>query len=379
MRTVDLFCGCGGLSLGFINAGFDVVAAFDNWDEALDVYRQNIAGHDVLKADLSDCKSAIEMVGRYNPDLIIGGPPCQDYSSAGKRMEGDRADLTRCFATIIVNINPKYFVMENVARAQSSTAYKDAKELFKAADYALTEMVLNADLCGVPQDRKRFFCIGVKGGNDGALTSYLEANLASKPMAVSDMYSFGIDYYYRHPRSYSRRGIFSVDEPSPTIRGVNRPIPKGYPGNKLDACPMNESIRPLTTMERSLIQTFPADYKWPRSKTMAEQMIGNAVPVRLAEYVANALMNYVIDIKPRPDDMIDFQTWLEHNKQYSNRTVSNIISRVRRAHSIQAMVDEGEYIDTLVSNDRFKSLSPSIRSQIKKSVTLYFEYHTTHD
>ncbi len=377
MRTVDLFCGCGGLSLGFINAGFDLIAAFDNWDEVLDTYRQNIHGHDVLKMDLSDCNSAIPSIKRYNPQMIIGGPPCQDYSSAGKRTEGERANLTRCFATIIVNVNPKYFVMENVARAKNSTAYNDARTIFKIEGYGLTEMVLNADLCGVPQDRKRFFCIGVKNGTDGALEPYLKANLASKPMSISDMYSFGIDYYYRHPRSYARRGIFSVDEPSPTIRGVNRPVPKGYPGNKNDACPMNDTIRPLTTVERSLIQTFPADYKWPRTKTVAEQMIGNAVPVKLAEYVANLIMKYILCSEPELDDMKDFQKWLEINYSYNNRSVSDIISRVKRAHSLQTIIDEEQYLDALQSNTEFNRLSSSIRSQIKKSITLYFEYHAS--
>ena len=360
-----------------MNAGFDVIAAFDNWDEALDTYRQNIKGHDVLKSDLSNCDDAITLIGKYNPEMIIGGPPCQDYSSAGKRTEGDRANLTRCFATLVVNMCPKYFVMENVARAKSSTAYDDARMIFKSKGYGLTEMVLNADLCGVPQDRKRFFCIGIKDGTDGALEPYLKANLAQKPMSISDMYSFGIDYYYRHPRSYARRGIFSVDEPSPTIRGVNRPIPKGYPGNKNDACPMDDTIRPLTTLERSLIQTFPADYKWPRTKTVAEQMIGNAVPVKLAEYVASALMKYIMNSKSELDDMNDFQNWLESNYSYKNRTISNIVSRVRRAHSIQAVIDEGQYINELVTNAEFNLLSPSIRSQIKKSVSLYFEYRSS--
>ena len=70
------------------------------------------------------------------------------------------------------------------------------------------------------------------------------------------------NFYYRHPRNYTRRAVFSIDEPSPTIRGVNRPIPKGYKGNRNDASKINGNVRSLTTRERSLIQTFPDDFVW---------------------------------------------------------------------------------------------------------------------
>ena len=77
------------------------------------------------------------------------------------------------------------------------------------------------------------------------------------------------------------------------MRGVNRPIPKGYPGHANDACAINENLHALTTAERALIQTFPADYKWVGSKTDVEQMIGNAVPVNLAQFVAKIVKKTV--------------------------------------------------------------------------------------
>ena len=61
-----------------------------------------------------------------------------------------------------------------------------------------------------------------------------------------------IEFYYRHPRNYCRRAVYSIDEPAPTMRGVNRPVPKGYPGHPNDACPVDENVRALTTLERSL-------------------------------------------------------------------------------------------------------------------------------
>ena len=72
MKAVDLFCGCGGLSLGFQQAGYNVVAAYDNWDAATDVYRLNFS-HPVHKADLMDAGKASESIARYAPEIIIGG------------------------------------------------------------------------------------------------------------------------------------------------------------------------------------------------------------------------------------------------------------------------------------------------------------------
>ena len=116
MKVVDLFCGCGGLSLGFEKAGMDVVAGFDNWLDALDVYRRNFT-HPAIRADLSNVEESVEKIRQFGPDMIIGGPPCQDFSSAGKRNEDNgRGDLTVCYARIISAIKPRWFVMENVER-----------------------------------------------------------------------------------------------------------------------------------------------------------------------------------------------------------------------------------------------------------------------
>ena len=101
--------------------------------------------------------------------------------------------------------------------------------------------------------------------------------------------TLGFEFYYRHPRNYNRRAVFSIDEPAPTMRGVIRPVPKGYPGHPNDACPVNESLHVLSTQERAWIQTFPKDYIWIGSKTDVEQMIGNAVPVNLASFVAETV------------------------------------------------------------------------------------------
>jgi len=295
MRTLDLFAGCGGLSLGFQNAGYQLVAAYDHWEPAIQVYQDNFS-HPIFSVDLAQLDAAT--LQEYQADMIIGGPPCQDFSSAGKRDETlGRADLTYRFGEMVVQIQPSWFVMENVERIINSAVLKQTKDLLIQAGYALTETVLDASYCGVPQKRKRFFLIGEYEGIPNALRAYLEKNQSIQPMTVYDYLgdSLGIKTYYRHPRSYQRRGIFSIYEPSPTVRGVNRPVPKTYQKHKNDAGEVDDKLRALTTKERSLIQTFPSDFKLKGTKTNLEQMIGNAVPVKLAEFVARAILNYQQD------------------------------------------------------------------------------------
>ena len=295
MKVIDLFCGCGGLSLGFQKAGFKIAAAFDNWDDAITVYHNNFK-HPVVKLDLSDVELSVRSISKYHPQMIIGGPPCQDFSSAGKRdEEGGRGNLTVCYAKIIEAIRPEWFVMENVDRILKTGKLTEVIEIFKTCGYGLTKTVINAALCGVPQRRKRFIMIGHLGEEDGFMQGILEDRLDKKEMTIRDYFGTLIDinYYYRHPRSYVRRGIFSVDEPSPTIRGVNRPLPVGYKLHAGDPVKSLEGIRELTTRERSMIQTFPQNFKFTGTKTGMEQMIGNAVPVNLGKYVGDCIMSYI--------------------------------------------------------------------------------------
>lgn len=294
MRAVDLFCGCGGLSLGFQKAGFEVIAGFDNWDQAIKVYQANFI-HPIIKADLQLADKVAKEVTELNPDIIIGGPPCQDFSSAGKRDENNgRGDLTVAYANIVARVRPRWFVMENVARILKTQKLVEAREIFKKAGYGLTQQVLDASHCGVPQKRLRFFLIGRLDAPDDFLRDEITSHLSAKSMTVAEYFGERLDikYYYRHPRSYARRGVFSIDEPSPTIRGVNRPMPKGYELKPNDPVQSLEGIRPLTTQERSEIQTFPNDFVFIGAKTDVEQMIGNAVPVNLARYVGAAIRRY---------------------------------------------------------------------------------------
>lgn len=278
----------------------------------LSVYQKNFE-HECKMLDLSNIKDSVAEIESKHPDMIIGGPPCQDFSSAGKRDEDNgRGDLTVNYAQIINRIRPKWFVMENVERITKTQKLIDAKKIFKEAGYGLSWQVLDASKCGVPQKRKRFFMIGKLHEQDDFMAPFLQSGLSKTSMTLREYFgdSLGVEYYYRHPRSYARRGIFSIDEPSPTVRGVNRPMPKGYEIHDNDPVKSKEGIRALTTIERSYIQTFPKTFKFEGSKTELEQMIGNAVPVKLAEYVATSIKKYLEEPHRERNLEIDFQQFL---------------------------------------------------------------------
>jgi len=296
MKAVDLFCGCGGMSRGFENEGFDVALAMDYWKEALEVYQVNF-NHEAKLHDLSNVSETIEIVKPIMPDMIFGGPPCQDFSSAGKRdVTLGRADLTYSYANIVVAVKPKWFVMENVGRITKSHILNDVIDQLSDAGYGMTAVILDASYCGVPQSRLRFFLIGELGGKHNQLLKTIKSRLNQNQTTMRDFFGdqLGVDYYYRHPRNYSRRAIFALDEPSPTIRGVNRPIPPGYVLNNGDPAGVTmDRVRPLTTLERSYVQTFPKSFKFVGTKTNLEQIIGNAVPVKMAEFVAGSINKYI--------------------------------------------------------------------------------------
>jgi DNA (cytosine-5)-methyltransferase 1 len=293
LKTIDLFSGCGGMSLGFQNAGFDILAAYDNWMPAVDVYRMNF-DHPIYAQDLSD-KSVQANIKKMTPDVIIGGPPCQDFSSAGHRNENlGRAALTKTYCDIIIESLPEYFVMENVPEITKKTILDEILKRFKDAGYGLNPTIMDSSLCGVPQLRKRYVLIGCLGVEDGFIQSFLEEGYSDKPMTLYDYFgdTLGVEYYFRVPRSYSRRGVFSIYEPCQTIRGVDRPIPSGYKGHLSDPVEMGSKVRALTVLERSYVQTFPKTFKFEGTKTNLNQMIGNAVPVKLAEHIAHAIIKY---------------------------------------------------------------------------------------
>lgn len=282
------------MSLGFQKAGFEILSAYDNWDGAIEIYKANFH-HAIHKRDLST-EDISEELKCLSPDIIIGGPPCQDFSIAGKRnFEGERANLTRVFANLISNVKPNWFVMENVYNIEKSPIFNETLVTFVKAGYGLTKHIWDASFMGVPQMRRRFIVVGLLGAKDDFLYNEICARLSKERMTMREYFKekpLDTEYVYLHPRTYLRRAVFSLDEPCNTIRSVNRPMPSNYEYHNADKCRDSSKIRPLTTKERSMIQTFPESFRFVGTTSAIEKAIGNAVPVNMANIIAQSILAY---------------------------------------------------------------------------------------
>lgn len=378
MRTVDLFAGCGGLSKGFQRAGFELALAVEKWEPARLVYEKNFRDHKVQNLDLSHLIDAVAGVKKERPEIIIGGPPCQDFSAAGERVESHRAYLTVSYAEIIRAVRPKWFVMENVMEARKSTSWLTARRLLSGAGYGITECVLNAAYYGVPQNRKRFFAIGRFEEDDDFMLDELLDGATEEPLTVREFVGdeFEFDYYYRHPRTWGRRAIYSVDEPSPTIRSTNRPVPPTYKPHPDDAAAPSKA-KSLTPEQRARIQTFGKMFKFHGATFQKDMMIANAVPVKLARHVAKAIINFEDARAMRPGDRT-FRSWLTDTHHYTERTAGNVVSRYKRAgrilQSTRLPTDPLDAIQALERRREYSELTSAVRSQIKKAIRLHAQF-----
>jgi len=379
MRVVDLFSGCGGMSKGFESAGFELALGIERWAPARKVYEENFH-HPVIDLDLASTVDAADTIQPFRPDVLIGGPPCQDFSAAGMRIEGDRANLTLSFAEIICKVKPRWFVVENVIGLRTSRVWERSRDLLKDAGYGITESVLNASFFGVPQNRKRFFAVGRIGRDDGFLSEYLNQGKSENPLTIRDYLGdeLGVEFYYRHPRNWGRKAIYSIDEPSATIRSTNRPVAPGYKPHPDDAgC--STVAKKLSPKQRSRLQTFPEDFKFLGTDTSQDMMIANAVPVNLAKHVATAILKCETDIVSQREEL--FKDWLCSQQGYTTRTISNVISRINRVEKILKIKCVGgnaaSVIKQLKDSDQYKQTSSSVRSQLKKALILRSDYINT--
>ena len=163
--VVSLFSGGGGLDLGFMNAGYDVIWAIDNNQNAVNTYKENIGSHikcaDITKEDVAHIPKA---------DVVIGGPPCQSFSLAGNRhVEDARGQLVWRYIDIIKHVKPKAFVFENVTgllsakNSEKESIVELLKKAFQDIGYTVEMNVMNAAEYGIPQKRKRVIIVGLQG------------------------------------------------------------------------------------------------------------------------------------------------------------------------------------------------------------------------
>lgn len=427
MRVVELFCGAGGMSLGLKQAGFEIVKAFDAWPVAVQNYNRNVGPHAVV-ADLGDLLGIVPELLRLAPDMICGGPPCQDYSSAGRREEADNAKLTLAFAILVATVRPAWFVMENVTNAAKSSTWQEARKVLKAAGYGLTESKINACRYGVPQSRRRLFVIGRQGERDGFLASSIAA-AATQPMTLRDMLGSTVPAAVYFPAtSDARRSIWGPDEPAPTIRERSiRPLPVSYRPHPDDAALVENgfvyarpvragrgvrsidepyptvtrtaSERPspkylssphpadpiaasstavLTIDQISRIQGFPAWWKWEASsKRDILQMIANAVPAPVAALIGRAILNREAGMS-MPEIQGTFLQWLVRRgrSRQSARNVKHLAGKARQLLGGKTFAVLALELAALEAVPAFQVMRGNPKSDLRQALRLLSEYQT---
>ena len=380
--VIDLFCGAGGMSLGFVRAGFRPVFAADSWVEAAKTYQANFGNHVAALPITPDLDLPVASV-------IVGGPPCQGFSSAGARRVGDhRNTLVGTFATMVACRRPPAFVFENVEGFATSDEGRFVFDLLDpviAAGYQVHVRKVNAANYGVPQHRKRIIAIGGLGwapkfpapthsawGAPGAqafaalpLTPSLsEALVGLPPATVNDtgdhsyvplseidarramalspgqrMRDLPQDMWHA---SYRRRASRRVRDGVPSHRRGGAPaglrrLQGSEPCKAITGGAQNEYLHPtehraLTLRECARLQSFPDTFRFTGSKSERLQQIGNAVPPLLAEAIARSLRdNLTEDGNHKGGDGLLLSFELTHSDGMSP-ILERVVAAVRRRY-----------------------------------------------
>lgn len=415
------------MSLGLRQAGFDIVRAYDAWPVAVANYNLNISGDHAQVRDLADLLGIVPELMLLAPDMIAGGPPCQDYSSAGRREEADNAKMTLAFAVLVATIKPKWFLMENVTNISESKTWSAARTILTAAGYGLTESKIDASRYGVPQSRRRLFVVGRIGERDGFLASALAAAAAPQPMSLRDLFGAATPTAIYFPAtSEARRSIWGPDEPAPTIRERSiRPLPGSYrphpddaaliengyvyarpvragrgvrsidepyptitrtagerPGPKYLSAPhpadpvAASSTAVLTIDQISKIQGFPTSWRWEASaKRDVLQMIANAVPAPVAAAIGHLILDRE-EGRSAPAIEGGFLQWLVRRgrSRQSARNTKSLAGRARRMLGGATFSVPALEMAALEALPEFQAMKRNPQSDLRQALRLLAEY-----
>jgi DNA (cytosine-5)-methyltransferase 1 len=360
IRTLSLFSGSGGLDIGFHDAGFDVVEMVEIDSRFVKTLCANVG---VGKKFSSTTVHCID-IKNYHPenighiDFIIGGPPCQSFSAAGRRAAGvsglkdSRGTLFEEYTRLLRLLRPEGFIFENVygiTGAEKGRAWKEITEAFESAGYQIFSRLLDAADYGVPQHRERMFIVGTKKnnflfprpthGHDSfsdiehvSARSVVEGVKSSKvPGQINGRYGNllpeippGLNYSFftenmGHPNPiFAWRSKFSdflykahPDYPVRTIKAQGGQ----YTG------PFHWDSRPFSTEELKRLQTFPDDYQFVGNRGVCIQQIGNSVTPQQARILALAILDQVFGIN------LPFRLdYLSHNEQLTFRKRKRLLT-----------------------------------------------------
>lgn len=353
---VDLFCGAGGLSKGFLDAGYDVLLGVDFDDSALNTFRANHGNATALKLDLYDHSNIEQIVSFLNCkgisslDVLIGGPPCQGFSYAGKMDINDKRNfLYLAMVKLTERLKPKAILIENVLamiQANGGIGAKRVIEDFEKIGYKMSTKVLFAADYGVPQIRRRVFFVGLRDSDEEfefPLPLLEPSEYVTCEEAISDLPSLQTpdgniihgtekQKYSTSPRSsyqvlmrgdskwvYNHVGSVPIDKTRKMIalvpEGKNYlALPDEYRGlyKYHEALTRYHSKRPSLTIntghrshfhykwnriptvrECARLQSFPDDFIFYGNKSDQFKQVGNAVPPLLGKVIANKLKKYL--------------------------------------------------------------------------------------
>jgi len=306
MNTLDLFAGAGGLSFGLEKAGFDPYLGIEFDESACQTYRKNITAP-CIKADLTELTPQNAPVSKDQVELIAGGPPCQDFSVANYYSRGgQKTNLVFVFSKWVNELEPEYFIMENVPGITSvGNVFHDLLEIFHNSGYKTTSKILNSEYFSVPQKRKRMFIIGSKedtleidqpnlkqknvgeafrglpsinsGEEDKTINNHKAPNHQQKTIKRIKQTKQGESLY----DSWSEKIKLDPDKPAPTLKAGKR-------ANFHFAHPSDN--RGLTIRERARLQSFPDSFIFKGTITDQRTQTGNAVPPNMSKYIGECLL-----------------------------------------------------------------------------------------
>lgn len=334
MKIIDLFCGIGGLSLGFEQAGFEVCAAVDMWADAVKTYNHNrkekvakvISVEDFNEKELSSIIATEKITG------IIGGPPCQGFSTVGKReIDDPRNKMYLEFYKAVKLVNPDFFVIENVKGMLTLNKGAFVKDLLKrfgedGLGYTISYQLLNAADYGIPQNRYRVFYVGIKN-KKFVFPEPFDYKLTAKD-GISDLEGATQEKYGSEPQNDFQRAMRgNIKKPlnqdytthaEKTISIISQ-VPDGgnirdlpeeiwhvrkynkafermgtfKPSNTIDTGHRNyfhySEPRIPTVRESARIQSFPDSFEILGTRGSQYKQVGNAVPPMLSKIIAERI------------------------------------------------------------------------------------------
>lgn len=319
LNGLDLFCGCGGMSNGLEQAGINIIGAIDIWDKAVESYNMNYSHkaycHDLTKLPPEEYNKLYNQSNK-KIDIIVGGPPCQSFSIAGKRDKNDpRNSLFMEYVKYLDYYNPKGFIMENVIGMLSKKTEAGEKVIdiimsHLEKNYRCIITKLYASDYEVPQNRRRVIIFGIrkdlnieptepekiiKNKEDRIpVKTVLESvDVVDSKYYLSDRAIEGIKK--KKARSKERGVGFGAQ-----FLDLNKPsytIPARYWKDGYDALVKysDNKIRRLTITELKRIQSFPDEYVLCGSKKDTIMQIGNAVACRFAFYLGKHVKDMLVD------------------------------------------------------------------------------------